>query len=73
MKKKKTNVNKNTVKFSWVWPEANKTVVIEYNPVITTQANLLKNIMTAGSFDKFKHWANERRMNVTVFNGINID
>ena len=73
MKKKKTNVNKNTAKFTWFWPEANKTVVIEYNPVITTQANLLKNIWTAGSFDKFKHWASERRMNVTVFNGVNID
>ncbi len=71
--KNKTKFNKNTEKFTWIWPDANKTVVIEYNPILTDQANLLKIIWTAGSFDNFKHWANERRITVTVFNGISND
>ena len=68
--KNKTKFNKNTEKFTWFWPDANKTVIIEYNPILTNQANLLKTIWSAGSFDNFKHWANERRITVTVFNGI---
>ena len=71
--KNKTKFNKNTEKFTWIWPEANKTVVIEYNPILTDQANLLKIIWTAGSFDNFKHWASARRITVTVFNGISND
>lgn len=71
--KNKTKFNKNTEKFTWIWPAANKTVIIEYNPILTNQANLLKNIWTAGSFDNFKHWANERRITVTVCNGISHD
>lgn len=68
--KNKTKFNKNTEKFTWVWPDAGKTIIIEYNPIIANQANLLTAIWTAGSLDNFKHWANARQMNVTVCNGI---
>lgn len=71
--KNKTKFNKNTEKFTWVWLDANKTVYIEYNPILINQANLIKTIWTAGSFDNFKHWANARQMNVTVCNGISHD
>lgn len=64
--------NTNITTFTWIWQAANKTVMIEYNTAITTQANILKNIWTAGSFDNFKRWAKKNHINVNVFEGIHI-
>lgn len=61
--------NTNITTFNWFWPDANKTVIIEYNSAITTQANIMKNIWTAGSFDNFKRWAKQHHINVNVFEG----
>lgn len=61
--------NTNLTTFKWFWPAANKTVMIEYNEVVTTQASILANIWTAGSFDNFKRWAKQHNVNVNVFDG----
>lgn len=61
-----TRFSKNTEKFTWVWPEGGKTVKIHYNPAVADQGQIFTAIWTAGSFDNFKRWADERDMYVSV-------